>query len=519
MQMLHSGVYPTNIQDTLSTYSVTSYGAVGNGSDDDSTPIQNAIDAAYAAGGGVVYFPDLPSGDYYNVLTQLTLKSGVSLVGGGSVPEIRLDAESEDDAVFDASAVADVNVTSLFVATGYTNGAVRSPYDSMGVWQHSALQDFHERGLVSSANTSNLPVVSYAKTSDTDSGADNEVNQGIYVAIRQVAGDAGFIPITGYALVDGTATGAGIGGQFRSRIATDGGEGWGGWSYVDMPNTGGGVPDRVIGWEANVRNNTGVATSWMKDTGTGAIDGFVSAPADSTDPGTGHHAYRASKNTGGGWHTGYQVGTEAILPLDGSGNNEAALYLGAAASDDRYGGLRYEDHFDYAIRTLGATLNKGIGEFADDQYFAWGGDATTSGTNRIRFDSSNDFIVTSNGSEIFSVGGSGGEFIRTSAGATSSVLGLVNSSSAANTGVAFNFAMSATTIGITAVRSNSPGNGAAYMSFRTHNGTSTAERVRIEESGNLLLTQGINAVNLPTSDPAVAGQFWNDSGTLKVSAG
>jgi len=25
--------------------------------------------------------------------------------------------------------------------------------------------------------------------------------------------------------------------------------------------------------------------------------------------------------------------------------------------------------------------------------------------------------------------------------------------------------------------------------------------------------------NLPTSDPSVAGQLWNDSGTLKISAG
>jgi hypothetical protein len=29
----------------------------------------------------------------------------------------------------------------------------------------------------------------------------------------------------------------------------------------------------------------------------------------------------------------------------------------------------------------------------------------------------------------------------------------------------------------------------------------------------------IMMANLPTSDPSVAGQLWNDSGTLKVSAG
>ena len=34
-----------------------------------------------------------------------------------------------------------------------------------------------------------------------------------------------------------------------------------------------------------------------------------------------------------------------------------------------------------------------------------------------------------------------------------------------------------------------------------------------------LLTQKVIMANLPTSDPSNAGQLYNDSGTLKVSAG
>jgi hypothetical protein len=34
-----------------------------------------------------------------------------------------------------------------------------------------------------------------------------------------------------------------------------------------------------------------------------------------------------------------------------------------------------------------------------------------------------------------------------------------------------------------------------------------------------LLTQKVIMANLPTSDPGNAGQLFNDSGTLKVSAG
>ena len=31
--------------------------------------------------------------------------------------------------------------------------------------------------------------------------------------------------------------------------------------------------------------------------------------------------------------------------------------------------------------------------------------------------------------------------------------------------------------------------------------------------------QTLKMDNLPTSDPAIAGQLWNDNGTLKISAG
>lgn len=51
-------------------FDVTSYGAVGDGTTDDRSAIQDAIDACEAAGGGVVYFP---KGDYFlNSFTDAT---------------------------------------------------------------------------------------------------------------------------------------------------------------------------------------------------------------------------------------------------------------------------------------------------------------------------------------------------------------------------------------------------------------------------------------------------------------
>lgn len=50
--------YLTAINNNTKEYNVKDYGALGNGSHDDTEHIQNAINAAVAAGGGIVYFPN-----------------------------------------------------------------------------------------------------------------------------------------------------------------------------------------------------------------------------------------------------------------------------------------------------------------------------------------------------------------------------------------------------------------------------------------------------------------------------
>ena len=60
-----------------SVENVIDYGAVGDGVADDTTAIQNAIDAAYAAGGGDVY---LPAGTY-KLTSSLILRRAVSIRG------------------------------------------------------------------------------------------------------------------------------------------------------------------------------------------------------------------------------------------------------------------------------------------------------------------------------------------------------------------------------------------------------------------------------------------------------
>ena len=65
-------------------YNVADYGAVGDGTTDDTTAITDTFDAADATGGGIIYFP--PTASYYKI-TSLITRTGAykyHLLGGGS---------------------------------------------------------------------------------------------------------------------------------------------------------------------------------------------------------------------------------------------------------------------------------------------------------------------------------------------------------------------------------------------------------------------------------------------------
>lgn len=61
------------------TFDVIAYGATGNGTTDDTTSLQAAINAANAAGGGVVF---MPTGNY-KITSALTIYTGITLRGAG----------------------------------------------------------------------------------------------------------------------------------------------------------------------------------------------------------------------------------------------------------------------------------------------------------------------------------------------------------------------------------------------------------------------------------------------------
>lgn len=78
-------------------FNVKAYGANGEDDVDDTEAIQNAINAAYESGGGIVY---MPSGKY--IFTQLVMKNGVILKGDGMQKSYLLfDSAGKTRAVLD----------------------------------------------------------------------------------------------------------------------------------------------------------------------------------------------------------------------------------------------------------------------------------------------------------------------------------------------------------------------------------------------------------------------------------
>jgi hypothetical protein len=108
-------------------YSVVKYGAVGNGTADDTTAIQDCIDAVEAAGGGIVFFP---VGIYKVTATLVVDTSGVLLLGAGMGRTfIRRSTDFGDTILFTGTApteIQSVGISDLTIqctTTEVTSGA------------------------------------------------------------------------------------------------------------------------------------------------------------------------------------------------------------------------------------------------------------------------------------------------------------------------------------------------------------------------------------------------------------
>lgn len=112
-ELYYSGTGWKNL--AASVFNVKKYGAVGDGSTNDATAIQAAIDAAEAAGGGVVYFPE----STYALTTGLTTTEAVHLKGDGKQLSI-LKWTSAGGITHTGGSTATPTGRKPFMATGIT---------------------------------------------------------------------------------------------------------------------------------------------------------------------------------------------------------------------------------------------------------------------------------------------------------------------------------------------------------------------------------------------------------------
>lgn len=88
-------------------FNVQNYGAAGDGINDDTTPLQNAILAAYALGGTVFF----PSGTY-KITATLTMYTGVSLLGEGSEASVIKQTTDNIDCLY-GNDVASIDIQGM----------------------------------------------------------------------------------------------------------------------------------------------------------------------------------------------------------------------------------------------------------------------------------------------------------------------------------------------------------------------------------------------------------------------
>jgi len=113
-----------NTSAPAGSYNVTSYGATGNGSTDDTSAIQKAVNAAAAAGGGTVY---VPAGTYIiSPSTQVVMKSNTKLnLASGATLKAKSSSGSFTTVIL-INNVSNVSVTGGKIVGDRTSGATGS---------------------------------------------------------------------------------------------------------------------------------------------------------------------------------------------------------------------------------------------------------------------------------------------------------------------------------------------------------------------------------------------------------
>lgn len=143
-------------------FSVATYGATGNGFTDDTQAIQSTVNAASAAGGGVVHFP----AGTYALKTYITLPSNIYLLGQGRQTTLKLVSGyvsgAQGQGHFFASGATQITLDSLSL-DGNSSTVSPDPTNNFAGWfnacTHVKLRNCYVTGLNGTGSNINTAFV------------------------------------------------------------------------------------------------------------------------------------------------------------------------------------------------------------------------------------------------------------------------------------------------------------------------------------------------------------------------
>lgn len=175
-------------------FDIRDFGAVGDGTTEDTAAIQAAINAAYSAGGGVVIVP--PSANEY-IFTAVQLKDYVTIKGTGGKLKLKdnycVDAGTDYLAFYSVDNATNITVDGLIIDGNQANNLLRNNLDlvELNGSNHKIVNCFIESTTdtgIFLANTTNSicsdnHVIGYG-------GSGGELNDiGIYISTGEGTGD------------------------------------------------------------------------------------------------------------------------------------------------------------------------------------------------------------------------------------------------------------------------------------------------------------------------------------------
>ena len=204
-----------------------------------------------------------------------------------------------------------------------------------------------------------------------------------------------------------------------------------------------------------------------------------------------------------------ETGTDAVGSITIDSNEDNAVIQLRAGMDGAGDGEEATINFCQA-----STAKWQLGNTSGDNFFIY--DYTRNGTS-FRIKDNGDMALMESGGNVGIGNTSPSQKLHVTISESTTTqnsfkgLHIQNSSTTNNSGSAITFSQSSSHVGWAKIGIVRTAHETADIFFSPMHGGSTSEKVRIKSDGGVIMN------SLPTSDPGVTGELWNDGGTIKIS--